>query len=156
MFCSSCGTPLSKKMKYCNRCGAQLINTTEGADIQPSEKRFDEYLDGLFWLTVFGLGLIVGGTAFMKKTLHLSDGLIVAYMILSSSAFLINFALNLWGLFRISKNSRDLKGRVQIEQVDTNELLPVKPQIALEPAPSIIEDTTRGLESKAPDQRSPR
>lgn len=139
-------------MKYCNRCGAQLANTTEAADIQPSEKRFDEYLDGLFWLTVFGLGLIVGGTAFMKKTLHLSDALIVVYMILSSSAFLINFGLNLWGLFRISKGARELKVPGQIEQVDTNELLPVKPQIALEPAPSITEGTTRGLESKAPER----
>jgi hypothetical protein len=135
-------------MKYCNRCGAQLIKTTEG-NIKPSEKRFDEYLDGLFWLTVFGLGLIVGGSAFMKKTLHLSDGLILAYMILSSSAFLINFALNLWGLFRISKTSRELKGPGQIGQVDTNELLPVKPQIALEPTPSITEGTTRAMASRA-------
>jgi hypothetical protein len=139
-------------MKYCNRCGAQLITTTEGGEIQPSEKRFDEYLDGLFWLTVFGLALILGGAALMKNGLHLSDRLVMAYVILSSSAFLVNFALNLWGLFRINKSSREPKSRAQIEQVDTHEFLPVKAEKALEPAPSIIEGTTRELESKSPEK----
>lgn len=60
-----------------------------------------EYLDGLFWITVFGLGLILGGIALMQK-LQVGSGLMVAYLVMSSAAFLVNFWLSLREVFRIS------------------------------------------------------
>ncbi len=146
MYCPSCGMALSQQMKYCNHCGAQLITTRETAAIEPTEKRLDEYLDGLFWITVFGLGLILGGMALMKAV-HLSEGLIIAYLILSSLAFLINFALSLWGILRIVRSSKKAKGTIQVGQHDTNELGPVKARTTLAPAPpSVTENTTRTFE----------
>ena len=78
MFCSSCGAALLQHLKYCNRCGANLTTANEGV-VKKAEKRLDEYLDGLFWLTVFGLGLILGGVALMQN-LQVASGLMIAYM----------------------------------------------------------------------------
>jgi hypothetical protein len=142
-------------MKYCNRCGAQLISKKRGASRDPSEKRLDEYLDGLFWITVFGLGLILGGMVLMKRVLQLSDALIIAYLILSSLAFIINFALSLWQIYRMTKDAKELKESEPPPQLDTNELSPVKEPISLEAAPSVTEHTTRNMEqvSKGPITR---
>ncbi|MCI0489240.1 MAG: zinc ribbon domain-containing protein [Blastocatellia bacterium] len=152
MYCSSCGTVLSKQMKYCNRCGARLIATKEATGIEAQEKRLDEYLTGLFWVTVFGLGLILGGMALMTEVLHLGRGVIIGYLILSSLAFIINFGLNLWETLRIIKSLREAKGAGEVASFDTNELGPVKPAVALESAPSVTENTTRKLETISKEQ----
>jgi hypothetical protein len=145
MFCSSCGAALPRRMKYCKHCGAQLIAKKEANEIELAEKRlYDEGVD-LFWVTVFGLGLILGGMVVMKRV-HLSDGLIIAYMILSSTAFTINFALSLWQIRRFAKNVMEAKSAEQIEQFDTNELSPGTERPMLEPVPSVTETTTHKLE----------
>jgi hypothetical protein len=128
-------------MKYCNRCGAQSIAVSES-----SKKRLDEYLDGLFWITVFGLGLILGGLALMKQVLHLSEGLIIAYLILSSLAFGINFALSLREILRMLRSSKEAKDIDEAGHLDTNELSPRKAGPALGAAPSVTENTTRTFE----------
>ena len=145
MFCSTCGAALARRTKYCKQCGAPLIAKKEATEIESTEKRLYEEMVGLFWVTFFGLGLILGGMILMKRV-HLSEGLIIAYMILSSSAFTINFGLSLWQIRRLAQNSKEAKGLAQAEQFDTNELNPGKEQPALEPVPSITETTTRKLE----------
>jgi hypothetical protein len=134
--------------KYCNRCGAKLSKKADS-----NEKRLDEYLDGLFWITVFGLGLILGGMVLMKRVLQLGDGLIIAYLVLSSTAFIINFALSLWQVIRMTRNPRALNGDNQ--SLDTNDLGPAKEPLSLDAPPSITERTTRDLEhaSKEPVRR---
>ncbi|HEU4477186.1 MAG TPA: hypothetical protein VFR80_01630, partial [Pyrinomonadaceae bacterium] len=62
----------------------------------PAEKRLDEYLEGLFWTSVFGLALIAGGTVVLHKT-NVRDLIVLGYFILSTTVFLINFGFNLWG-----------------------------------------------------------
>ena len=145
MFCPTCGVALSQHLKYCNRCGAQLATTTE-AVVKKAEKRLDEYLDGLFWITVFGLGLILGGIALMQK-LQVGSGLMITYLVMSSAAFLVNFWLSLREVFRITRSSKEPKGADRLEQLSTSELGPMNAQAVLEPAPSITENTTRELES---------
>ena len=105
MYCQSCGMALSQQMRYCNRCGTQLVAPAESATKTAREKRLDEYLDGLFWITVFGLAFVFGGTVILKK-LALNNWLILGYMVLSSVAFLINFGLSLWGVARIHREGK--------------------------------------------------
>jgi hypothetical protein len=145
MFCSSCGVALAQHLKYCNRCGAQLATSNE-AVVKKAEKRLDEYLDGLFWLTVLGLALIFGGIALMQK-LNVGSGFMIAYLVLSSAAFLVNFWLNLREVFRITRSSKEPKGTVRLEQLSTSELSPMNAQAVLDGLPSITENTTRELES---------
>ena len=151
MYCQACGISLSQQMKYCNRCGAQLLTTNESSEIKPSEKRLDEYLDGLFWITVFGLGLIFGGMILMKK-FQFSDALIIAYLILSSTTFLINFGLSLWEVGRLVKNRRETATAIQTKHLDTRELNPADARATLGPA-SITENTTRGLKEQKAESR---
>ena len=142
MYCHACGIALTQQTKYCNRCGAQLIVQDKTGEVKPSEKRLDEYLDGLFWITFFGIGFIFGGMVVMKK-IGLSDLFILAYLLISTTAFLINFGFSLWGALRIIRASREQKA---INQRQTGQLDSATPRAALEPVPSVTEHTTRSFE----------
>jgi hypothetical protein len=141
MYCHVCGIALTQQTKYCNRCGAQLIAQDQTGEVKPSEKRLDEYLDGLFWITVFGVGLIFGGLVVMKKV-GLHDLFILAYLLVSSTAFLINFGINFREYLRLTRISREPKA---IGERDTAQL-EASPRPALEPVPSVTEHTTRSFE----------
>lgn len=147
MYCQSCGTALTQKTKYCNRCGAQLVPGSDvSLDKKRTEKRLDEYLEGLFWTSVFGLGLIAGGTVLLHKT-NVRDLIVLGYLILSTTVFLINFGFNMWGTLRIMRSSQDVKLEIQ-PGPETHELNPPK----IEPLPisvgSVTEHTTRSFEPR--------
>ncbi len=144
MFCQFCGVALSKRMKYCTHCGAQLIATKDDAEIEPSKQQMDSF-EWLVWLSLWGLGLILGGMVLMKKV-QLSTGLIVAYLILSSLVFLILFGLSLMGIFGADENSKEVEGAGQIGPLDTNELDPANQRAALDALTSVTEGTTRRLD----------
>ena len=141
MYCHACGIALTQQTKYCNRCGAQLLKQDHTGELKRSEKRLDEYLDGLFWITVFGLGLVLGGMVLMKKV-GLSDFFILLYLVLSSAAFLVNFVINLRAALRIGKTSRD---QGSLAERQTAQLEPAKP-FSLAPVSSVTENTTRSFE----------
>jgi hypothetical protein len=144
MYCQACGMALSQQMRYCNRCGAQLVPASETAAIKTaSEKRLDDYLDGLFWITVIGLAFVFGGMVILKR-FNFSQALIIAYMALSSVAFLINFGLNFWGFLRISRQGE--KVTALDSPATTSELPPADIAAAISPAPSVTENTTRSFE----------
>jgi hypothetical protein len=145
MYCQACGMALSQQMRYCNRCGAQLVPASEDAVVKTeSEKRLDNYLDGLFWITVIGLAFIFGGMVILKR-FNFSQALIIAYMALSSTAFLINFGLSIWGVVRISRQSG--KSKSLNSPATTSELPPADVAAAIGPVPSVTENTTRSFES---------
>lgn len=153
MHCPSCGMPLSQGLKYCNRCGTQLLQTRGDADlIKLFEKRMDSEMEGLFWITVFGVGLILGGMFLLKKVLHLSETLIFAFMLLSAAAFLMYFGLGVWQVRRLARNVKAASTAAtaaggQFVQLETHELSPFNTPATLpEPAPSVVEHTTRTLE----------
>jgi hypothetical protein len=133
-------------MRYCNRCGTQLVASEESAAKTAREKRLDEYLDGLFWITVFGLAFVLGGTIILKM-IALNNWLILGYMLLSSIAFLINFGFSLWGVARIHREGK-------IDQSTTaspnaSELASPQAAAALPPAmpqSSVTENTTRSFD----------
>ena len=102
-----------------------------------AEKRLDEYLDGLFWISVFGLAFTLGGAVLLKKV-GFHDGIIIAYVLLSSTVFLINFGFSLWGAVSMMRTKQ---GKLTMQPGhETRELPP--PQ--MEPM-SVIENTTRSL-----------
>ncbi|HEV2665521.1 MAG TPA: hypothetical protein VG324_11450 [Blastocatellia bacterium] len=116
------------------------------------ENRLRDEMVDLFWLTVFGLGMILGGMAVIKEGLGLSDWILIAYLILSTTAFTINFGLSLWQIRRLAGFSKEARGAAQIEPPGANELNPTKARTAFEVAPSITENTTRELEPMPKEQ----
>jgi hypothetical protein len=129
-------------VKYCTRCGAQ----TNRQEIDQVEKRLDEYLEGLFWITVFGLGIILGGAALLTLVLQFPRWLVIAYLVLSSAAFLINFGLNLGETLRITRGLKQADGKALESSRDTNKMLQAEGAAPGESAQSVTENTTRSLE----------
>lgn len=145
MYCHACGIALTQPTKYCNRCGAQLAPTgLARKEKTATEKRLDEYLDGLFWISVFGLAFILGGMVLLKKV-GFSELVILTYVVLSSTIFLINFGLGLWGTLRLMRSSKESKLTMQPGHVEASELNPARPEQFLTPA-SVTENTTRSFE----------
>ena len=145
MYCQTCGSVLAHQTKYCNRCGTQLVPTGEKSpDKTPAEKRLDEYLDGLFWISVFGLGFIIGGTVVLTK-IGVRDLIVLGYAILSTIVFLINFGFSLWGALSIMRSSKDGKLTMQPGH-NTRELGPPKIESMPIPVVSVTENTTRSFE----------
>ena len=147
MYCQSCGSALTHKTNYCNRCGTQLVPKTDGSLVKTlAEKRLDEYLEGLFWTSIFGLALIAGGTVLLHKT-NVRDLIVLGYFILSTTVFLINFGFNLWGTLRIMRSSKDVKLTMQPGH-DTRELNPPRIEPLPIPVASVTENTTRSFEPR--------
>ena len=145
MYCQTCGSALAHQTKYCNRCGTQLVPAGEKSpEKTPAEKRLDEYLDGLFWISVFGLGFIIGGAVLLKKV-NFSDLVVIGYFILSTVIFLINFGFSLWGALSIMRSSKEGKLTMQPGH-DTRELPPPTVAPVMMPATSVTENTTRSFE----------
>ena len=147
MYCQSCGSALTHKTNYCNRCGSQLVPASNvSLDKTRAEKRLDEYLEGLFWTSVFGLALIAGGTVLLHKT-NVRDLIVLGYFILSTTVFLINFGFNLWGTLRVMRSSKDGKLMMQPGH-ETSELTPPKIEPLPIPVGSVTENTTRSFEPR--------
>lgn len=141
MYCQTCGIAIDPTMRFCNRCGTSVLTSSDAAEIKKSVKRLDDYLDGLFWITAFGVALTVGGMVLLKKT-GFSDAFIIAFVLLSSTAFLINFVLTLWVVFGIVRQSKKVLSQAS---ANTSELEQAKSQPVLNPA-SVTDNTTRSFE----------
>ena len=156
MYCQNCGSALNPQTKYCNRCGTNLVPAGEKRiEKTPAEKRLDEYLDGLFWISVFGIAFIIGGAVLLKKV-NFSDIVILVYAVLSSTVFLINFGFSLWGTLSLMRSSKEGKLTMQPGH-ETRELTPPKIEPVMMPTGSVTENTTRSFDpvyNKQPTEKS--
>ncbi|HET6670216.1 MAG TPA: hypothetical protein VFH15_08280 [Pyrinomonadaceae bacterium] len=143
MYCQSCGIAIGQAMRFCNRCGTSVV-AHDPAEAQRLEKRLDNYLDGLFWITAIGVALTGGGLLLLKKA-EFSERFLLAFLILSATAFLVNFGLSLWVVRGIHRSSKPEKALTP-SPTDTHELDPMRNQPALQPAASVTENTTRSFE----------
>ncbi len=140
MYCQTCGSALTLHTNFCNRCGTQLAPAVDkSVEKTASEKRLDEYLDGLFWISVFGLAFIFGGMIVLTQV-NFSNLVVIGYVILSSIVFLINFGLSFWKVLAMMKSAK--QDRLEMQRgPQTRELPPQR----VEPI-SVTENTTRLLE----------
>lgn len=152
MYCQNCGSALNPQTKYCNRCGTNLMPAGEKRlEKTAAEKRLDEYLDGLFWISLLGIAFILGGAVLLKKV-HFSDAVILIYAVLSSTVFLINFGFSLWGTLSLMRSSKEGKLTMQPGH-ETRELTPPKIEPVMMPAGSVTENTTRSFDPVISSQR---
>lgn len=144
MYCPSCGVVVTHKLNYCSRCGGNLSSVKEEDEETPSNA-IELLLEGIFWVTVFGLGIILGGIAALKA-LGVRDAFIAAYMILSALAFLGVYIAYFWQLILANRDLRKMNNITPSEKFHTNELETAKLRALPDPVPSITEDTTQMLE----------
>src|SRR5438552_12582739 len=93
MYCPSCGVAVAQGLTYCNYCGAKL-SAKDNSIIKSPEVRPESLVGAMVSTFVFGLGAITVLMGMMKAVLHLENGVILAFALLS---FLI--MLSLEGLF---------------------------------------------------------
>ena len=152
MNCPSCGKPLSRLTKYCSRCGSQILSAQETTARERAEKRFDNYLEGLFWTAVFGLGTMIGGSLLIKNALGLGGGFLIGFIVIGATAFTIVFGLHLWEIFRLRRLIEGMPGTAPSEELDTNELAPAKEPAALAAESSVVEEVTRAFEQRRKEE----
>jgi len=133
---------LTQPTRYCNRCGAQLGNAKNVELIKLFEQRMDSEMEGLFWITFLGIGLILGGIVLMKKVIHVDDWILMDYLGLSFLAFMTYFGVGVWQVRRLARCLREVTGPLVLTQEGVPELGPA----TFEPVASITENTTRTLE----------
>ena len=105
-------------------------------------------MDSTFWVTVFGLGVIVGGVAAMKA-LEFREVFIIAYMILSTVAFLGIYGMHVWQFIRLTRGGKKSDSTTEVDEPDTKELGPARARVLSEFRPSVTEHTTRTFEPTA-------
>lgn len=153
MYCSSCGVASTPGLSYCNRCGASLSITKDRDATKPSQSAVNALMDSTFWVTVFGLGAIVGGVAAMKA-LDFREVFIIAYMILSTVAFLGIYGMHFWQFIRLTSGGKKSSKTREVEEPDTRELGPAPARVISEFRPSVTEHTTRAFEPTPTKQKS--
>ena len=145
MYCPSCGIASTPGLSYCKRCGASLSIIEDRSAVKPSHSAVNSLMDSTFWVTVFGLSVIVGGVAAMKA-LEFREVFIIAYMILSTVAFLGIYGMHIWQFIRLTSRGKKSSSTPEIEGPDTKEIGPAQARVLSEFTPSVTEHTTRTFE----------
>jgi hypothetical protein len=141
MYCSTCATPLTPGLSYCNRCGASLKERED-----PKAEPVSGYLTAITSIGLGGLGIMLGGAIAMKNGAHFPEELIGIFMLMS---FAIICVVEIFLCRQLSRlmGDRQNVGRVIREQpAMPNELRSPQPRALSEPVPSVTENTTRTLD----------
>ncbi len=153
MYCSSCGLAVTQTLSYCNHCGAKLNNSKQ-RDIT---KLAGMSLENLIWaiagIVLGGLGVIIGLISVMRFN-NFSTEVIIAFTVLSFLIVLGAEGVFIWLLVRFMGDAREKSRASQLNEVDTKALGAAHTRAIAEPAPSIIEHTTRTLEPIYSERKS--
>lgn len=137
---------VTHELNYCKHCGGSLSIVKGSGQTKPPKSLADSIGEDVFWTTVFGLGLIFGGVVAMRA-LDVREALIIAYMVLSSLAFIGLYALDMWRFVRFHGSSQERSvTTAQVEKVNTKDLDAAPTYSLPEFMPSATEGTTRAFE----------
>src|SRR6185503_5117705 len=112
MYCSSCGKAVSGGLRYCTRCGTELSAMDRGTS-KPSESAQETFVWALAFVTILGVGAVIGLMAVMKEVVHFGNELILGITLLTFLAFLGVDVVIIWLLLRPRRElkARDMKKR---------------------------------------------
>lgn len=154
MYCPSCGTAVIDGLNYCNRCGFNLSIVKGSGAAAPSKPSIDSAGENIFWTTVFCLGLILGGVVAMRA-LDVKDAIVVAYMVISSLAFIGLYVLDFWRIIQLQRSSQARHApTTQLDKLDTKELDAASSRALPEHMPSVTEGATRQFEPSRKEQKT--
>lgn len=144
MYCPSCGIESSLDLNYCNRCGANMVQTlAPSQQITPINITKPAIAIGLttVFLTLGGFA-VLGAAAFrLAEVFHQTDP-IMAIVMFGMATIMISDIMLLRLLSRIVRSSLEMKQVVQLAKptphTAARQLSP-----RLEAVPSVTEHTTR-------------
>lgn len=144
MYCSSCGSPGTPGLSYCNRCGTEL-----GAKKPMPASVSESLIWAIVAVSVGGLALIIGLMAVMKHELHFDNQMILLISLLSFLSLLAAESVFIWMILssarRTRRQEKEQDGTVELRGPATKELAEPA-HLLTEPIMSVTEQTTRTLE----------
>lgn len=145
MYCSACGVNVAQGLTYCNYCGAKLAEKSDSVS-KPSEVRPEFLISAMIGLFIFGLVAITILMGMMKQVLGLPVERVLGF---ASLPFLLMLLLEGVCLRLLLRRKRDAETRgatAQLNEQTTKELGRAEDRLLTEPAPSVIDHTTRTLD----------
>jgi len=142
MYCSTCATPLTPGLSYCNRCGANLKDRDE-ANTGPITANL---ISGIAVMGIGGLGLMLGGAIALKNGAQFHDEMIGIFMVMTFSIVCLVEIFLCRQLSKVIGGKQKARSNSPQHLVTTSELHGPQPRSLREPAPSVTESTTRTLE----------
>jgi hypothetical protein len=145
MYCSSCGTEVTKELNYCNRCGANLNSTTSDSE-QPVRVVGNGPIWAMAFMVVIGLGIIFATVSDLaRKEFHPAA---LTWIVLGSLAMLfgvVSLFLRYWS--QMAGISQQTERPARRRKPNLSEPRPAQlPPSRIEPVPSVTENTTRTFE----------
>lgn len=151
MYCSTCGTALIEGLNYCKNCGARVGSINAVAPSNLSEASFNTLLGGIIGLPIAGIGVIIGLLGVMKQELGFNDPMIVIITLMSFLMLIVSEITLIWLLIRRTKTVKETGDTAQFKDVVIKNLNQARTrglaEGTQEPIPSVVENTTRNLES---------
>jgi uncharacterized paraquat-inducible protein A len=144
MYCSSCGSAVTRGLSYCNHCGAKLGPLEAKSASKPAELFPDSLIWAMVSVFVVGLGCNIGLIAVLKDMLNLDTKLIVGFSLL---VFLLIIALEgvLVSLL-LSRRKAAKKAETETVERSTKEFGEEQPRVLPAHMESVTEQTTRPFE----------
>ena len=141
MYCANCGTQLVQGLSYCNRCGFNLKERTEGVN----NHSINAFLTAITLLGVIGLGIMIGGALVLRKEAGLSQDVIGVFMLFTFLIVSVTEFMLVRNLSRLSAPKESQNRALPQPPVHQDLRLPQTTNRG-EPVPSVTENTTRTLE----------
>ena len=147
MYCSSCASPVTAGLKFCNRCGASLGK--EQGDHQPTSVTH-ALITAIVLVAIMGLGAMFGGAIALKQGAGLPTDIVGMFMLFT---FLIVGIIEIFLLRQLARTlsadhrtqrSEPVPPLFQPAPMPARELNAVRDTV--EPLGSVTENTTRTLE----------
>jgi hypothetical protein len=145
MYCPSCGNEIAVELKYCNRCGANLLlptTNTQVVSVAPVRLTIPSIVLGI--TIIAGLGIIIGGAAQMAIVGVPAVALVwmllfAAATLFGCTALMIRFWTKLITLQRETIATAQPNRPLFSERAASPQQLPPR----VEPVSSVTENTTR-------------
>lgn len=144
MYCSSCGTEVTKELNYCNRCGANLNPATNYSEPQVRiVNRSSAPIWAMALMVVMSLGIIFASVSDLaRKDLHPAA---LTWIVLGSLAMvfgIVSLFLRHWS--NLGGASQQTEQPAPRKKNISTESRPAQlPPTRMEPVASVTENTTR-------------
>jgi predicted nucleic acid-binding Zn ribbon protein len=156
MYCSTCASPVTPGLKFCNRCGMSL-----GKDREPKKESevTAALVAGVILVALFGLGIMFGGGIALRQGGELTETAVYVFMLLCFAIVATVEVSLLRQLSRVlgtgGKTRHDQPAPLfQPSSASPNDLRWAPPRTLAEPVHSVTEHTTRTLQQSVREPSS--
>ena len=153
MYCSNCGSQVKPGLKYCKHCGAEVSGKDAGAGTV-SPTLHESIIWSIVSISLGGLALLIGLMAVMKNVLNFGNELIITFTALSFLLLLVAICVIIWMAARTRGGSKLVEEKIEAKLDTAKDLEAARARVLPEPAYSVTEHTTRGLEPAGSERKT--